>query len=327
MKSDLLQTGLPPANDRMLTTCFLAAVFHGIVILGVTFSSSNQDAGGPESPALEVVLVGDHGARAVANPNARYVAERSQLGSGNTSTGPTQIPKSSLLPVDRRGVPGGNGLASLKAGETAGDDELLATRARAVRVLYFAAPVPHEEASEMTQLLENRPDLGMTPNDDGIELRMRGDSRTRQWVTADTRESDVAAYLDGWRRKIERVGTMNFPDVARRRKMSGTPVIEVTIGADGRLLKTLLRRSSGHAEIDEAALRILKLAAPYDAFAKDLSAKHDEIRIAYEWQFLGGESEGSAVYAEPSVSGGATPSGRTTSGAAMPGAPTPGAAR
>jgi protein TonB len=134
---------------------------------------------------------------------------------------------------------------------------------------------------------------------------MRGDSRTRQWVTADTRESDVAAYLDGWRRKIERVGTMNFPDVARRRKMSGTPVIEVTIGADGRLLKTLLRRSSGHAEIDEAALRILKLAAPYDAFAKDLSAKHDEIRIAYEWQFLGGESAGSAVSAEPSASGGA----------------------
>ena len=140
----------------------------------------------------------------------------------------------------------------------------------------------------------------MTPNDDGVKLRMRGESKKRLWIAADTRGSDVAVYLDSWRRKIERVGTMNFPDVARRKKLSGTPVIEVTIGADGRLLKTSVRRTSGHAEIDEAALRILKLAAPYDRFPGELTAKHDEIRIAYEWQFLGGDVQGGNVfYAEP----------------------------
>jgi protein TonB len=107
-------------------------------------------------------------------------------------------------------------------------------------------------------------------------------------------------YLDGWRRKIERVGTMNFPAVARRSKVSGTPVIEVTIGADGKLLQTTLRRSSGHAEIDEAAMRILKLAAPFDPFSGELASKHDEIRIAYEWQFLGGAAQGGGVfYSEP----------------------------
>jgi protein TonB len=106
--------------------------------------------------------------------------------------------------------------------------------------------------------------------------------------------------LDSWRRKIERVGTMNFPDVARRAKGSGTPVIEVTIGADGKLLQTVVRRSSGHAEIDEAAMRILKLAAPFDPFPGELSSKHDQIRIAYEWQFLDGASRGGAVfYSEP----------------------------
>jgi TonB family protein len=109
-------------------------------------------------------------------------------------------------------------------------------------------------------------------------------------------------YLDSWRRKIERVGTMNFPSAARRRQFSGTPVIEVTIGADGRLVQTLIRRSSGHAEIDEAAMRILKLASPYDAFPPELAAKHDEIRIAYEWQFLDGAAQGSSVYyADPAA--------------------------
>jgi protein TonB len=138
-----------------------------------------------------------------------------------------------------------------------------------------------KDASELPLLLEKRPDLAMTPNDDGIELRLRGEAKHELWIAADTRESDVAVYLDSWRRKIERVGTMNFPDVARREKLSGTPVIEVTIGADGRLLQTIIRRSSGHAEIDEAAMRILKLAAPFDPIPERvvLEARSDPHRV------------------------------------------------
>jgi protein TonB len=279
------------------------------VILGVTFSAQNKEAGGPDAPELQVVLVNERAPKAANNPNARYVAQRTQLGSGNTLNAEhTLIPRSSLVSVDQAGVPGGEGLASLQTGANLGDDELVATHAPAVKVLYFAAASAAQEPSQMPELLEKRPDLGITPNDDGIELRMRGETKNQLWVAADTRESDVAVYLDSWRRKIERVGTMNFPDVARRRKLSGTPVIEVTIGADGKLLKTIVRRSSGHAEIDEAAMRILKLAAPYDPFPADLSAKHDEIRIAYEWQFLGGSAQGSSVlYAEPNTPGSPPP--------------------
>ena len=298
---EMLQAGLPPANDRMLTTCFLAALFHGIVILGVTFSSPGSKAGGDEAPALEVILVSDQVPSVAKNPNALYLSERSQKGSGNTlKRERALIPKSSLMPVERSGIPGGDGLAAQQAGTETGDEELIATHAPAQKILYFAASTAAAVPSQLPLLLEKRPDLAMTPNDDGVELRMRGEAMHQLWIAADTRESDVAVYLDSWRRKIERVGTMNFPDVARREKLTGTPVIEVTIGSDGKLLQTVVRRSSGHAEIDEAAMRILKLAAPYDPFPGDLSAKHDEIRIAYEWQFLGGASQGTSVfYAEP----------------------------
>jgi periplasmic protein TonB len=298
---EMLQAGLPPANDRMLTTCFLAALFHGIVILGVTFSSPGSKAGGDEAPALEVILVSDQVPSVAKNPNALYLSERSQKGAGNTlKRERALIPKSSLMPVERSGIPSGDGLAAQQAGTETGDEELIATHAPAQKILYFAASAAAAVPSQLPLLLEKRPDLAMTPNDDGVELRMRGDAMHQLWIAADTRESDVAVYLDSWRRKIERVGTMNFPDVARREKLTGTPVIEVTIGSDGKLLQTVVRRSSGHAEIDEAAMRILKLAAPYDPFPGELSAKHDEIRIAYEWQFLGGASQGSSVfYAEP----------------------------
>jgi periplasmic protein TonB len=298
---DVLRTGLPPANDRMLTTCFLAALLHGIVILGVTFSATSGSAKDDGAPGLEVILVNDRAPSAAKNPNARYLSERTQLGSGNTLKAERSlIPKSSLMPVDRLGVPSGEGLDAQQAAADAGEEELVATHSPSVKILYFASPTTTQDASQLPLLLEKRPDLAMTPNDDGIELRMRGETKRELWIAADTRESDVAVYLDSWRRKIERVGTMNFPDVARRQKFSGTPVIEVTIGADGKLLQTIVRRSSGHVEIDEAAMRILKLAAPFDPFPGDLASKHDEIRIAYEWQFLGGAAQGGGVfYSEP----------------------------
>jgi periplasmic protein TonB len=299
--SSMLGQGLPPAQDRMLTTCFLAALLHGIVILGITFGAAGRSSSDDAAAGLEVVLVNERAPSAAENPNARYLSQRTQLGSGNFLKGErTLIPRSSLMPVDRSGLPSGDGLAPVQSGKDAGDEQLVATHAASVKIFYFASSNAAKEASELPLLLEKRPDLAMTPNDDGVELRMRGDSKKRLWIAADTRESDVAVYLDSWRRKIERVGTMNFPDVARRKKLSGTPVIEVTIGGNGKLLKASVRRTSGHAEIDEAALRILKLAAPYDRFPSDLAAKHDEIRIAYEWQFLGGDAQGGGVsYAEP----------------------------
>ena len=303
MSNDLLEAGLPPAHDRMLTTCFLAALVHGIIILGVTFSVPGSKGDEGDGPALEVVLVNDRVPSVAGNPNAQYLAQRSQLGSGNTlKRERALIPRSSMSPMERAGLPTGEGEAATESGRDMGDDEVLATRAQNTKILYFASVAAADQPAKLPLLLEKRPDLGMAPNDDGVMLRMRGEARQQLWIAADTRESDVAVYLDSWRRKIERVGTINFPAVARRERQSGTPVIEVTIGADGRLLESVVRRSSGHAEIDEAAMRILKLAAPYDPFPRDLSAKHDEIRIAYEWQFLDGAAQGSSVfYADPSA--------------------------
>lgn len=299
--AEILHNGLPPANDRMLTTLFMAALLHGVIILGVTFGISKKDANGPESPALEVVLVSDQAPSVDKNPNAQYIAQRSQLGSGNSMKKERAlIPKSSAVPIDRLGVPSGDGMDTSQSDNDFGDEEIVATHIPSLKILYFASTASARDSAELPMLLEKRPDLGMTPNDDGVELRIRGETKQQLWVAADTRESDVAVYLDGWRRKIERVGTMNFPDVARRKKLSGTPIIEVTISAEGKLLETVVRRSSGHAEIDQAAERILKMAAPYDPFPRELNAKHDQIRIAYEWQFLGGASQGSAVfYSDP----------------------------
>jgi protein TonB len=106
----------------------------------------------------------------------------------------------------------------------------------------------------------------------------------------------IAGYLDGWKRRVERVGTINFPDAARRQGMSGNPILEVAIRADGRLEQVLVRRSSGHRELDNAAQRIVRLAAPFDPFPPAMRARYPELRFAYEWQFLNGQLGDGSVY-------------------------------
>ncbi len=87
---------------------------------------------------------------------------------------------------------------------------------------------------------------------------------------------------------MERIGTLNYPSAAQRRGLKGNPVLEVAIAADGRLQSVTVSRTSGYPEIDTAALQILRLAAPFEAFPADLAREYRTLRFAYEWQFVGG---------------------------------------
>jgi len=105
-------------------------------------------------------------------------------------------------------------------------------------------------------------------------------------IVPNTRESKLAPYLNAWRTKVERLGTLNFPQYARG-DQTGNPVLEVSLKADGTLGDALIRRSSGNKEMDQAALSILRLASPFDPFPSELRKQYQELRFAYEWQFLG----------------------------------------
>jgi protein TonB len=101
-----------------------------------------------------------------------------------------------------------------------------------------------------------------------------------------TRESAVAAYLVGWRQRVEYVGTDNFPlDILAGSTVTARPVLEVTINPDGSLAEAVLRRSSGNPRLDQAALGILDLAGPFAPLPEAMLAEFDVLRFTYEWDF------------------------------------------
>lgn len=107
----------------------------------------------------------------------------------------------------------------------------------------------------------------------------------RKWVTARTREHKYAAYMEAWRAKVERVGNLNYPDDARRRNLGGDLLLDVALNADGSVNEIILRRSSGHRLLDEAAMRIVDLAGPYARFPAEITQETDILHIERTWVF------------------------------------------
>ena len=108
----------------------------------------------------------------------------------------------------------------------------------------------------------------------------------RKWISSRTREIKYAAYMEAWRAKVERVGNLNYPDEARRRQLSGKLQLDVALKPDGSIHRIKVRRSSGKRVLDDAAIRIVKLAAPFPKFPESFRDEVDVLHIERTWQFL-----------------------------------------
>lgn len=282
-------------QDRLATTLFLATVLHGMLIAGVTFGAGG---GAVEAPGLDVARSGDAGADEPRRDPGVYLAETNQRGSGTTRERvaaelPSAPPAGDAAALDPHSRVG--------AALDGGTDTVLGTTASRLEVRFVAAAPGRTFAAAASDV--------SLPAVQGYTLAAEARLTARTPAEADafvpdTQSSIVAPYLDEWRRKVERLGTLNYPGIARRLDTRISPVLAVELGADGRLLRVAIQRSSGEAEVDQAALEILRLASPFDPFPRDMAGQYPRLRFAYEWRFdrnppRSGETDGAAAYSEP----------------------------
>lgn len=119
------------------------------------------------------------------------------------------------------------------------------------------------------------------------QRRANAGIRSKRIYPNDT-QSLEGFYIAAWIRKVERIGENNFPDIARKLNLTTGPVLDVRIHADGSLGDVRIARSSGNAELDQAAQRIVRLGDPYAPFPPELRQKWDALQISRPWRFEAG---------------------------------------
>lgn len=272
------------ARDRLSSTLFLAALFHGVVILGVTFSGGNDEA--PSATSLDVVIVTSEQQRTRSAQDAVLLAEQSIDGAGNT-TAPDQLHTALARAGDAAalGPQTAGAAAPVREGSTAGSEPVLVTTSAAEARALPPEPEGQRQAVQQAMAMPGER-TAVEIIDEPAEHTRITDSGSRELViSASTRESRLAAYLSNWKRQVERFGTLNFPRQAQARQRRGNPVLEVAIRADGGLADVVVRDSSGERLLDDAAVEILRNAAPFDPFPDALRSDYDVLRFAYEWRF------------------------------------------
>ena len=112
----------------------------------------------------------------------------------------------------------------------------------------------------------------------------------RRFIGARAQEYRFARYVEDWRTKVEAIGNRTYPEAARAQKLYGSLQLSVSIRANGRLEKIEIDRSSGHKILDAAAIRVVKLGAPYMAFPPEIRRDTDILTITRTWSFMNGDA-------------------------------------
>jgi len=257
----------------------MAGIIHALIILGVTF---DVDVARSMNKVLEIVLVTTPDKE--RPDKADFLAQENKVGSGQGEEKDINQQQATLNPSLRSAI-----TESEKTQETKAQAQKVLLQAQAdIAIDASNKKVPKEsEALTAAELLKQSEEMAQIQAEINESVTSySGRPRKLHINSINAHKYKAASYEAAWQRKIERVGNLNYPNDIRRKKLSGTLVMTVELRADGTLVRTTINRRSGHKIIDDAALNIVKLAAPFAAFPLDLQKEFDILVITRTWQFL-----------------------------------------
>ena len=286
-------------SDRFGMTLCLAIIFHAIIILGVTFTP--QDKMSPRYDTMQIILVQQKQPKPVKD--AKLLAQADLEGGGDspdeavpaTPVKPKFPDQKPQITAAEQTVPKTEN--TIKADQ---DNSKAAKNNLEQRLVVDSdnpdAPKPRSGRKTAKQKLEKQPSAAELLRDSfkiaalsaqiKEKLEAKAHRPRRTFISASTKTYKYAAYMEAWRAKVERIGNINYPDEARKRKLSGSLILDVALNPDGTINDVVIRKSSGQKILDDAAIRIVHLASPYAPFPDDIRKDTDILHITRTWQFL-----------------------------------------
>jgi len=283
--ASVYQTTSVTASDRLGLTLFMAVILHAVIILGVTFSPTDKDKDKLQ-PTMEITLVhqkSDH-----APDKADLLAQANLEGGGNT-TEKMRPASPTSQPVDHIDATLATPLDLTMSPQQQQQDTppVLTQQDQAQKT-----PLEHSPTTQQNDQPNNPVTIARSMQIANLSaeidqsLQAYSQRLKHRYISSQTHEYRDAAYLDAWRMKIERIGTLNYPEEAKHQNLSGSLILDVALNADGKVNNITLRRSSGYKILDDAAIRIVNLAAPFAPFPDNLRKDTDVLHITRTWQFL-----------------------------------------
>lgn len=277
------------AADRLGFTLLIAALIHLAIILGVTFTVTDL----PQlSKSLDVTLATF--SSQPAPEKADFIAQDNQQGSGTLDEVATPSTTEKTLFQDTK-VNKVQVESSVEPTPIVEVKKQVISTARPQRqkVENTAKAPPKPTPTRSTPIID-REQLSADIASLEAELALNQQKyakrpRVNRQNTAATKRDISAWYREDWRKKVERVGNLNYPDEARRQGIYGSLRVLVIIKSDGSLENMRILESSGHPVLDRAALNIVRTAAPFAPFTGELAANYDQVEIIRTWRFERGD--------------------------------------
>jgi len=262
--------------------------FHILVVIGLGFKLIPMPKFDAPHNVMDVVLVN---ARTTSKPEkADALAQANLDGGGNTDQ---KLRARSPLPaVDEREPSRELKAAESRMKQLEAEAKELMTRVKSQAQVTQVEVAPQGQPNADAQardLVDKSLEIAR------LEAQIRRDFQAyqerpkRKFVGARASEYRFAQYVDNWRIKIERIGNLNYPEEAKSRKLYGSLQLTVAIKADGEVESVEINRSSGHKVLDQAAIRIVRLASPFDRFPANIKADTDILHITRTWTFTRGD--------------------------------------
>ena len=270
-------TGRASSSDLLGFFLFLGFALHLMLILGLDFAPEDQVY---LPPTLEVILVRQ--ASLTTPEQARFLAQTSQKGSG----GPNQLPAIPTAALPGAGMDRAGPVVAV-AQPTPARQHMSASADRVI-----PADTPFLEQPE--PVLDSGPDnLQELQILDQAISRLEARLGQQQKVHAkdpgvqrnSARQAVEAAYLQRWRKQVEAMGNRHYPAASSRYGIYGELRLLVAIRHDGSLEDIEILVPSGHAVLDDAAIRILHLTAPFEALPLELRQQTKRLEIIRTWKF------------------------------------------
>ena len=270
-------------NDRLGMTVFFALLFHGIIILGITFISS-PSAKQKIPPSLDIILVNTSNNE--TPDKADYLAQTSQDGGGNSEKKLRRTDLFSAPTLSEQPGMAQQQSVNLSPSKIQDAKKSFITVDKSSHQIHTQEKQSKEEKIEFNSVPQQQNQHAARMAEElSLTLQEHSQKPKEKYLTSRTKEYIAAGYMRGWIDREERLGNADYPDAAIRANLSGTLILAVVIRSEGSLKEINLRRSSGHQILDDAAKRIVKMSSPFEPFPAKLQKQADIIHITRSWEF------------------------------------------